>query len=42
MPNETMSHRAKLNIIRLTDTPGYNKLIPLVVDRIRVAVVELE
>ena len=35
VPNETISHRANQNIIRLTNTPRYNKLMLLVVDRIR-------
>ena len=42
VPNETISHRANLNIIRLTDTPGYNKLILLVADRILAVPVVVE
>ena len=29
VPNKTISRRANLNIIHLTDTPRYNKLISL-------------
>ncbi len=39
VPNETISHRANLNIIHLTDTPGYNKLISLFLDKRQAALV---
>ena len=39
VPNETISPMANLNIIHLTDTLGYNKLILLFLDERQAALV---